>query len=84
MEKQIDHCPHCDERLGASTCIDSNPKLQPGPGDLSLCYYCSEIMIHDEDNNPRKVVKEDLEELDEETLELLSTAQDQLRSNDED
>lgn len=40
----VTHCPACGYLLEAATCLENR---SPEPGDLSICYECTEILCFD-------------------------------------
>ena len=67
-------CPKCKSALDAATNVES-PKLQPKAGDVTVCLYCSSILIYKTDFLLRKATKADLRKLNKETLHALLEAQ---------
>lgn len=64
-----DTCPACGCKLDAAFGIDVQ---YPEPNDLTVCINCSFILVFDDRLKVRKVTKEDLASLDEETRHKLS------------
>ena len=53
-------CPHCGKHIDASTTGDETGRVRgPSPGDLSLCVYCVEFSVFDEEMRPRKMTAEE-------------------------
>jgi hypothetical protein len=45
-------CPSCKTVLSDSTCV-SKEGASPSPGDLSVCFYCGELLQFDDETAPR-------------------------------
>lgn len=43
-----DRCPSCDTDLGACTAVIGG-ETGPGPGDVSVCWGCAEVLEFGED-----------------------------------
>ena len=43
-------CPSCSADLPLQTCI-SPEDAEPAPGDVSICFYCAELLVYDDDLN---------------------------------
>lgn len=69
-------CPYCDEKLNAATNVEE--KHKPGPGDITLCLYCCNILYFDDEMVPTRFTKEEWEELDKELQERIHRIQDNL------
>lgn len=49
---QVNHCPHCGAKVDAASQIGGEDA--PRAGDVSLCVYCGEWNIFNEDMSIRK------------------------------
>lgn len=66
-------CPRCGNRLEACTNAEAAGG-GPGPGDLTLCAYCSAALVFTEDLDVRPATAADLAKLDEEGRATLAKA----------
>jgi hypothetical protein len=66
-------CPDCGKELNAITIIFGKP-VAPTPGDISICAYCASVLVFDADLKQRAARKEDLDQLDSETLNAIYKA----------
>lgn len=65
-------CPACSHPLNAATSITSNPN-HPRPGDITVCFYCGEILTWREDLTLRVIEEHDLSPLSCIQRQLLDT-----------
>jgi hypothetical protein len=43
-------CPYCGCRLNATTAADPRkPDAAPAPGDYTICFYCTQILVFGDD-----------------------------------
>lgn len=71
------NCPKCNKFLDAVTAEDG--VKSPIPGDLSICFYCGEILVFNDNMELEKVSQELFDSFDDELKEELLFAQEQLR-----
>ena len=45
---KADRCPGCSKKLDAVTEIPKG-NYKPRPGDISICFYCGQILVFDFD-----------------------------------
>jgi hypothetical protein len=67
------NCLNCGKELNGAACTDGSD-ITPHDGDVSICLYCSEIMVFcDEEKNFRALSKEEEREIlkDDRLLEAL-------------
>ena len=64
------HCPICGEKLDAASPAEGQGT--PGPGDVSVCFYCTAFLVFGEDMAPELMSEETYKALDRETLAELS------------
>ena len=60
LTKQI-NCPHCGHLLDACTDLMSNRR--PEKGDASVCIYCAELCIYNDDQTLRQAEFDDCMQL---------------------
>lgn len=58
----VDHCPACGTLLDAASGVRGEDII-PGPGDLSVCIRCGQMLIFNQRLRLRKATEKDLEEL---------------------
>jgi hypothetical protein len=65
-------CPMCGENLSAATGVkeDTTPKT----GDISICIYCGEYLVFDEDLRSQSMSQEEFDSLDDEMKFQISMA----------
>lgn len=68
-------CPKCKAQLDAATHVGLE-EIQPKKNDLTVCLYCSTILIYKSNLLLRKATKKDMKKLDKETLLALKKAQE--------
>lgn len=69
---QSNKCPSCEKKLNAATAVFF-PKVKPRDGDLSVCFYCGQLLRFDSVGILHKLEPEELKLLfDSERKELLS------------
>lgn len=67
-------CPNCDKSLNAATAVNNH--AQPEPGDVSVCAYCSHLLVYKEDLTVRQMdMRTEFMDLEEEVRLDLLTAQ---------
>jgi len=59
-------CPVCEAKLDAASPVEG--EQQPGPGDVSICFYCTAFLEFDQDMNVIKITQKTLSELSAATL----------------
>ena len=57
-----DNCPSCGKILDAASPLEEGAK--PSPGDITLCFYCSSILVFGEDFALREMSSHEFENLD--------------------
>lgn len=67
-------CPKCKSKLDAATHAGAEEKAQPKKNDLTVCLYCSSILIYNSDLLLREATEKDLKKLDEDLLFELKRA----------
>jgi len=72
-------CPKCGMHIDAATSVNGED-VKPKAGDLSICAYCTEFLIFNEDLTFRSLNEQDIAELSTFTLGQLNTAREYLRS----
>ena len=69
-------CLGCDSMLTASSWGKDGDMPDPVPGDLTICLYCGEMLMFDDDLCPTlKASAEDLKDGDKEQLALVEELQ---------
>jgi len=69
-------CPGCRTMLDGCTVInDPDEEKLPKPGDLTVCMYCGSILRFTDGRMLAICTKEDLEDVEEETMDLLIEVQ---------
>lgn len=64
-------CPSCDSILSASSWAMEADMPDPEPGDLTICLYCGELLMFDDDRCPTlKPTAEELKQGNAEQLKL--------------
>ena len=66
-------CPNCMSRIDSATSAFGD-KARPGPGDLSVCFYCGQPMMFKDDMRLRLLTEQEYLDLDMETREKLLLA----------
>lgn len=56
-------CPHCGKKLDSVSDIEDEESVTPMPGDVSLCFGCTGILVFDQLLRPRKPTKAELKEI---------------------
>lgn len=69
-------CPHCGSYLDTATGL--NQVKTPGPGDITFCYYCCNVLIFNNELKPTEVTPEQWQELGEEFQNTIKCFQDRL------
>jgi len=64
-------CPGCDRNLDAATWVESGPVV-PVRGDISVCFYCGEVSVFNEDLRLRPITELEIEMI---PLDILSRIQ---------
>ena len=59
----ITFCPFCGHTLDAATAGPMTPEATPGPGDVTLCVGCVNVLIFDDDLKARKPTPAELAEV---------------------
>lgn len=54
-------CPYCASELNAVTEIEEDG-VSPGPGDFTICFYCSGLLSWDADMNLIKIAIDNVPE----------------------
>jgi len=68
-------CPSCSRVIDATSCVTDEEETPPQEGDLSICGYCAEVLVFKDDRGySRKATTEDMEEWDEETHKMITSA----------
>jgi hypothetical protein len=67
MEQESEHlpeqqCPHCKHKLDAATSA-TGETCTPTPGCLTICAYCSRVLIFEAGLTVRPATREDLDTL---------------------
>lgn len=71
-------CPVCGYRFDSAThLLDKNAR--PGPGDLSLCMKCGELMVYQKDMTLIQANLDDVTGLELEQFLMLDAAQKMIR-----
>ena len=65
-------CPVCDSGFDAASAVDGED-LTPEPGDITICLYCGEWMMFDDDTLP--TLKPSAAEMRQAPAELLLAAE---------
>lgn len=64
-------CPGCDSMLDASSWAMEADMPAPEPGDLTICLYCGELLMFDDDRCPTlKPTAEELKQGNPEQMKL--------------
>ena len=71
------NCPKCNKFLDAVTAEDG--VKSPIPGDLSICFYCGELLIFNNNIELEKIPQDLFDSFDDELKEELLFTQKQLR-----
>ncbi len=74
LEEQV--CPHCGHDLDAH----SGKNGAPDPGDISICFYCGELIVFSEYLSLIKCSEEYLTQIDEETLTTVRNIQTKIKA----
>ena len=74
LEDKACNCPNCGKNLNAATGVTDN-ESSPRKDDLTVCYYCAEILLYGEDLQLIKCPKEVIDDLPKETVCDLKRAQ---------
>ena len=69
------HCPYCDSVLDARKEV-SGQDIEPTPGDYSICVYCTNFLVYD-DNLVLVKIKDD-DEMPQEVLDQLTNVKFQI------
>ena len=73
-------CPVCDAKLDAASAVQG--ASQPGPGDVSVCFYCTAFLQFN-DNMELKLLKfKDLKEMEPETVAELEHVREMIKGRD--
>ncbi len=72
-------CPFCGVKLDEATCVENN-QSEPGPGDISICMYCAEILEFDANMQLKQATLSTLLELDQAQHALLDKAVERIRA----
>ena len=56
-------CPKCFTILSAATNMDDE-NLRPKPGDVTVCLYCAEVLVFNEDLTLRRPLAGEIEDPD--------------------
>jgi hypothetical protein len=67
-----DYCPGCNALIDHATSFDNNT---PNPGDITICFYCAEILYFSEDMSVDILPDVLLNEMDEKTRAYISQVQ---------
>jgi len=73
-------CPTCGAELDAASHAGGNEDYHPSPEDLSICYYCTEMLIYNADMTLRVASVAELEALHPDDLQELIQAREYIRS----
>jgi transcription initiation factor IIE alpha subunit len=65
-------CPACGKRLSAATGIKED--AVPNSGDISICVYCGEYLVFDDNLHSRSMSQEEFDSLDDEQKFQISMA----------
>lgn len=57
-------CPECKKVMDGATCF--NEDAVPGPGDVTVCMYCSALLVYEKDMQLRKMTPEEERKLPDE------------------
>lgn len=79
----LQHCPVCQHNLDAASLAlstEENDTSRPHPGDFSVCIECGTILIFNTDMSVREPTLTELLDLDREHEQMLSKAQNVIRS----
>jgi len=55
-------CPHCSKKLDGHTAVDDSEAML-GPGDITVCVYCSEVCVYAEEGGLRIATAEEILEV---------------------
>jgi len=69
----ITRCPGCSYKIDSASALDGS-KVRPRPGDLSLCFHCSLVLMFEEDLTVREATIDEIAELPTEMRALLAKA----------
>jgi len=67
MEENI--CPVCGHKL--DTCVEDE-KAKPENGDITLCFYCGELLIFSEDLKIKSITEEQFKLLDDDLKDAIN------------
>jgi hypothetical protein len=65
-----DYCPHCNNPVDVATSYEDTTSI-PVPGDVSVCYHCTEFLIYESDMALGLLSRDEFYNLDEETQKIL-------------
>lgn len=63
FETRGDHCPSCKHDLDRASNASNTERCRPEPGDVSVCFYCLEVLIFAEGLGVRLPTPEELAEI---------------------
>lgn len=75
-----DACPTCGYELDACSPMSSNDREQPGPGDITLCFGCGEVLWLDAQLKHQLFPAGRLIELEEDFREFIRVGQTEIRA----
>ena len=70
-------CPYCGHLIDAHSTKDGTPS----PGDISICFYCGEVMIFSKYLSLIKCTDKDYFDMDSDTLQEIKRIQKEIKSN---
>lgn len=56
-------CPACGELVDGVQAINDEENPLPKPGDVTICIYCGELLIFDEDGKERVPTEEEINDI---------------------
>lgn len=54
-------CPYCEAKLDAASHMDGPLPAKPTAGDFTVCIYCAQVLILDDQIRPRKPIPGEVE-----------------------
>lgn len=54
------YCIECGKLLDGASAVDDEGRIQPSPGDATICIYCGHLMVFDEKQRLRNPTREEM------------------------